>query len=195
MAEVLRDSMAEALEDVHTAMPVRVTRYDAAKQQADVQPLIKVAHLDETGERVPATLPTIRNCPVQFPGGGGFVLIYPLAVGDTGLLIFSEASLDKWLSGAGAEVDPDIDLRHHLTDGIFIPGVRPFGAARGSHDDGAMLVGVDGGAFQGAALGASIASYFSLLDTWLAGLATAASYLAPRPPVPTVESVTVKVTP
>lgn len=205
MAEMLSEVMAEAIEDVHTAIPARVTRYDGARQQADLQPLIKVAHLDEAGERVTATLPVVRNCPVQFPGGGGFTLIYPVAVGDTGLLIFSEASLDKWLSSGdgGGEVDPDIDLRHHLTDGIFIPGIRPFGVARASTDNAAMLAGVDGGTFQGAGLGAALKTFLDLLkaafDVHTHLSATPGNPTGPpvplSPSVPTVESSTFKVTP
>lgn len=152
LAEVLRSAIASALENVHTAIPGRVTRYDAGKQQADVQPLLKIAFEDEDGNRVSESLPVVRNCPVQFGGGGGLTITFPVAVGDTGLLVFSEASLDKWLEGDGREVDPDLDLRMSLTDGIFIPGVKPFGASR-AVPSGVIAIGRDGGEFQPAVLG------------------------------------------
>lgn len=144
LAEVLRATVNGALESVHTAIPGRVTRYDASKQQADIEPLIQAAYEDEEGNRQVSKLPVVTNCPVHFPGGGGFTLIYPLSEGDTGLLVFSEASIDKWASGDG-NVDPDIDHRHHLSDGIFIPGVRAFSNPRSDGPTNQMVVGQDGG--------------------------------------------------
>lgn len=142
LAEVLQTSIQTSLESVHTAIPAKVTRYNASLQQADVQPLIKQAYEDEFGERQVASLPVVSNCPVQFPGGGGFTLIYPLSEGDTGLLVFSQASLDKWLS-TGGTVDPDIDHRHNLSDGIFIPGVNPFSSPRITTSPTNIVLGQD----------------------------------------------------
>ena len=144
LAEVLRATVQGTLENVHTAIPGRVTRYDASKQQADIEPLVQAAYEDEEGNRQVSKLPVVSNCPVHFPGGGGFTLIYPLSAGDTGLLIFSEASIDKWASGDG-NVDPDIDHRFHLSDGIFIPGVRAFSNPRSDGPSASLIVGMDGG--------------------------------------------------
>lgn len=61
------------------------------------------------------------------PMGQGYSIKLPIAVGDTGYLIFSDRSLDAWLAGGGGIVDPQ-DARHHdLTDAIFVPGLVPFG--------------------------------------------------------------------
>jgi hypothetical protein len=197
MAEVLREAIAASLEDVHTAIPGRVTRYDVGKQQADVQPLIKVAYLDESGERVAALLPTVRNCPVMFPGGAGLTITYPIAAGDTGLLIFSEASLDKWLSGSGDEVEPDIDLRHHLTDGIFIPGVRPFGGGgpRSTDPGSTICIGVDGGTFEGIPIASRLATLFNNHVHGGPGTPPTVPVTADANPVTGFASTTVKVTP
>src|SRR6266702_894931 len=99
LGEVIRDGIGSALESVHTAIPASVTKYDAATQKADVQPLVKMAYEDEDGNRQAVNLPVVTSCPVQFPGGAGLTIVFPIAVGDTGLLVFSEASLDKWLNG------------------------------------------------------------------------------------------------
>lgn len=144
LAEVLRASISGTLENVHTAIPGRVTSYNAATQQADIEPLIQAAYLDEEGERQVAKLPVVTGCPVAFPGGGGFTLIYPLQPGDTGLLIFSEASIDKWMS-TGGNVDPDVDHRFALSDGIFVPGIRPFSSPRSTSGATGLAVGLDAG--------------------------------------------------
>lgn len=206
-SEVIRRGVTAALEGVHTAIPGKVTRYDAATQKADVQPLIRAAYEDENGERVAASLPVVTNCPVQFGGGAGLTITYPLAVGDTGLLVFSEGSLDKWLAGRGGEVDPGIDTRFALADGIFIPGVKPFGAARATNPGAAVCIGTDGGAFQGAALGAALAEWLGSpngnplteLLAWAKNHVHPAPGTAPPvtppPDAPTLESTTVKITP
>ena len=47
LAATLAAAVRAGLLDCHTAIPGRIVSYDAAKQQADVQPLIKVAREDE----------------------------------------------------------------------------------------------------------------------------------------------------
>lgn len=128
LAEVISSAISGALEGVHTALPAKVVRYDASTQQADVQPLVKAAYTDEEGERQVASLPVVASVPVVMLTAGGFTFTVPVQNGNTGLLVFAEASLDRWLAGTGGEVDPEIDVRHGLSDGVFLPGLLPFGA-------------------------------------------------------------------
>jgi hypothetical protein len=147
---------------------------------------------------------------VQFPSGGGLTITFPLQAGDTGLIVFSESSLDKWMAGDGGEVDPDFDTRMSLADGVFIPGVRARGAAR-DVPTGVVAIGRDGGTFQGAGLGKDITDYLGALHTaivnhahdWPAGSPpgsaltnpTYTGSIATLGPAPDVESSTVKITP
>lgn len=203
LGEVIRIGAQVALSNAHTCLPAQVTRYDAAKQQADVKPLVRVTYLDEEGQEVITDLPVVPNCPVQFAFGGGMTITFPIAVGDFGILLFAERSIDKWLTGSGQIVDPQFDHTHHLTDGIFIPGIRPFGAPRKTDPGNTISIGVDGGSFQGAALGADIASHLAALKTWAdthvhssATPGNPTSVAIPvSPTVPDVESDTVKITP
>lgn len=160
LADVISTGIDSALENVHTALPGCVTKYDAAKCLVDVQPLLKAYHTDEFGERQVTSLPVVTNCPVQFPSGSGLSITFPLSPGDTGLLILAEGSLDKWLAGSGGEVDPEFDTRFSLTDGIFIPGVSPPGRAPKSQP-GVIAIGKTDGDFVGAALAQKIAAIFN----------------------------------
>jgi hypothetical protein len=90
-----------------------------------VQPLVKQAHEDETGERVAELLPQIVNVPVVMPGSGGVRIKFPIAAGDVVLLVFASCSLDRWLS-LGGEVDPEDPRRGALEDAIAIPGLQDF---------------------------------------------------------------------
>ncbi len=116
-------------EGVHSMIVARVEKYYPATQRVDVQQMVKDFHRDETGALVVASVPVINSVPVQFLTAGGFTFTVPLIEGETlGSLWFAERSLDRWLTGDGQEVDPQIYSRFNITDAIFMPGVLPFGA-------------------------------------------------------------------
>jgi hypothetical protein len=143
MAKVLDAAVHAAMAGLRTMLPGKVVRYDAALQQADVQPLIKDWFLDEGEERVVEDLPVVPNVPVVFPGAGGFRVTFPVAVGDTVALLFSCSSLDRWLDQGGGPVDPGIYHRHALMDAVAIPGLRDFAHPLGSAPIDRMTIGKD----------------------------------------------------
>jgi hypothetical protein len=149
IAEMLAPYFVAFRDALHTAIVARIVRYDAATQKADCKPLIKQAYLDESGERQVQALPVIPSVPVFFPGGGGYRLTFPITAsdttGDTCLLVFSEASLDRWLTGTGREVDPEIDHRHGLMDAVAFVGLKPFGAPWTSVPTDEATIGYDTG--------------------------------------------------
>lgn len=112
------------LGQINTAIPGIVERYDHAKQMADVQPCLKRKYADG---RIQA-LPIIPNVPVCHPRAGKAIVHMPIKKGDVVLLIFSQRSVDKWLSEGGV-VDPNDTRKFHLTDGFAIPGGYPFSDA------------------------------------------------------------------
>lgn len=156
LSEVIRRGARGELIEVHTAIPAKVVKWDAATQRADCKPLVQRAYLDETGARVVESLPVVPGVPVQFLGSGPYRETYPISDGNlqldgatvaatTGTLVFFECSADKWLTGDGAEVDPEIDHSHALTDAVFVPGLRPFGAALKSVPSDHATIGHDQG--------------------------------------------------
>lgn len=144
LAEVIRAAIASRMTDVHTAIVARVTKYDEKLQKVTVQPTIKAAYIGEDDERKVENLPAIVGVPVSFPGGGGYRITFPIKEGDTGLLVFSEASLDVWLS-KGGDVDPGDDNRFMLSSAVFVPGVRDFAHALATAAADRMTLGKDDG--------------------------------------------------
>jgi len=144
LAEVLRNVLDARLLDVHIGLPARIERYDPVKQVVDVQPLIKGIYEGEEGERIAEQLPVIPNVPCQFPGGGGFRITFPVSQGDECFLVFSESSLDVWLSTGGV-VDPLDERRFHLTDAVALLGVRSNPNALTEAPTDRMTIGLDGG--------------------------------------------------
>ena len=127
LALILKEAILAQLYDLHVCLPARVEKYDAEKQKADIKPLLKKRYKSEEQE---SELPVITDVPVQWPSaaGGSAFLHLPVAKGDLGLALFCERSLDTWLHGSGQMVGPKDPRHHDLSDAIFIPGVRPFGA-------------------------------------------------------------------
>ncbi len=125
LPRVLDAAVSNRIRALHVAMPAKVLSYDSSTQKISAQPLIQRGYRDESGERQTEDLPVINNVPVCFPGAGAISITWPIAAGDTVLLVFSDFSLDRWLERGGV-VDPGDDRAHTLTDAIAIPGLRDF---------------------------------------------------------------------
>lgn len=145
LAAVLRLALRSHAAQLHVALPGRVESFDPEKCRASVKPLLQGAHVQEDGTDLAASLPVLPNVPVLFPGAGGFRVTFPIQVGDTVLLVFSDRALDGWLE-RGGEVDPQDGRKHHLTDAVAIPGLRPFVDAWTGLQADAMTLGAEGGA-------------------------------------------------
>lgn len=155
LSEVL--DRARRLGEVHTMIPAVVHKYQGGRK-VDVQVLVKRAVLDETGARQVRSVAIVVSVPIVWPGAGGYTMTFPICDGTNtpdgatspppatiGMLMFAERSIDKWLSGSGGEVDPEIDHTHHLSDGIFVPELIPFGASSPAPPTDHAVLGKAGG--------------------------------------------------
>ncbi len=123
---LLRLAIADFASNAHTSIPGAIVSYTASSKKATVQPLVQ-KRIWQGGVLTAVPLPVIYDVPVQFPGTARWQISGDLQAGDTGLIMFSEASLDAWLQSAGGsnQVDPQDDRRFNLNDAIFVPGVNP----------------------------------------------------------------------
>lgn len=127
--EVIRAALDARAANVHTALPASVISYDSAAQTVNVQPLVKRVVQDfEEGLELVESLPQIPNVPVAFPRSGGDWITFPIAAGDTGLLVFCERSIDTWRA-TNRESDPGSVRMHNLSDAVFLPGLSATAAA------------------------------------------------------------------
>jgi hypothetical protein len=110
-AEVISGAIESRLLDLHTCMPGIVTGFDAIGQSVNVQPAIKRAINTYAGELEHEELPIVHNVPLAFPGGGGYVMRFPVTAGDHVWLMFSEAAMSQWRT-TGQVSEPG-DLRRH----------------------------------------------------------------------------------
>jgi hypothetical protein len=145
--QVIRKAVNAAALELHTWLPAVVTQV-LGNQRVNIQPLLQrryVTPSSPTGQSTSGTLvklPAIQNVMVGMPMGAGYSIKLPVKVGDTGIALFCERSLDNWSNGSGSFTDP-ADVRHHdLSDAIFIPGIVPF--ANQTMDDTDDLVVTNG---------------------------------------------------
>jgi hypothetical protein len=107
--------------EMHTSLPAEIVSYDYNKNTATVKPTLKRKYKSETA---PVELPLITNVPVAFQRMGEAHLRIPINPKDTGQLVFTERSIDGWLTSGGI-IDPQDPRKHALSDAVFYPGLNP----------------------------------------------------------------------
>lgn len=112
---------------LYTAIPcvVLTVHGNLAQQKVDVQPSINTRYKDGTDEEHPPLL----GLPVIFPASRTSMLSFPINVGDTVLVVFSQRGMDNFKIGTGNPTVPTDARTHNLKDGVAIPGLFPFGKA------------------------------------------------------------------
>ena len=118
-----RDLITAARMDMHTSMPGIIQSFDPVRMTCSVQPAIRGAIVAPSGRAEAVDLPLLVDCPVVFPGGGGYILTYPLQPGDEALIIIAERCIDAWWQSGGVQAAAEYRLQD-LSDGFVIPGPR-----------------------------------------------------------------------
>lgn len=116
---VLRSNQA----GIWTALPGVITKFNSSAMTAEVQTTVKVRRALPAVEATWDTIPLLVDCPVVFPGGGGYTLTFPVSVGDECLVIFSSRCIDSWWQSGGVQQPPETRF-HDLSDGFVLVGPR-----------------------------------------------------------------------
>jgi hypothetical protein len=171
LSEVIRTATNAQLRDFYVALPGCIVKYNPAKLEVDVKPLLQRAYVDEDGNDDVDDLPIITSVPVIVPKAGGQYLFLPPTVGDNVLLLFCDRSLDLYMSSSGSiPVDP-VDFREHdLSDAVALLGFFP--TTRTIKD----VLGTD--AVFGKEKGTQIRSKGSTIEVTTAGGVTANDFVA-----------------
>jgi hypothetical protein len=196
LPEILRLSVLRLLMELHTSMPGVVLSYNAAKQEADVRPQLKLLQSLPTRQKKLWELPVLPDVPVCWPGGGGLGLHAPLAAGDTVLLIFCERSIDRWRASSGTDpVDPGDHRLHPLGGAVALPLIHRLGTEWSTLGAGSTLnLGEDGAPLDFVALAAKVLTELQAIKTAYdlhvhTSAAPASPTSPPTVPLPTPASV------
>lgn len=106
-----------------TALPGVIQSFNAEAETAVVQTAIQAKQSTPDGSVKLVTMPLCLDCPVQFPGGGGVSLTFPVAAGDECLVVFSSRAIDGWWQSGGVQAPVEARM-HDLSDGFVLLGFR-----------------------------------------------------------------------
>jgi hypothetical protein len=155
MEEAINAIVDAKLSGVHTHVPFKVVSVDWSKKPPTLvaQPTIKARQILPDGTQKWVDLPQVPDVPIQFPGGGGASLTFPIKAGDEGLLMISTRSTDSYQQSGDGQ--PPVDLRpHDLSNCYAMMGSRTTPTALDSvssnstqlrTDDGQTVIDFKGG--------------------------------------------------
>lgn len=111
-------------DNVNTHLPGQVLSVNDYGNTQTVDVAIQISRLYTDGDVLPNGGRVIYGVPVVMPSAGGGGLTFPVAVGDTVLLVFGQRNMESWKLGDGtAEAIPDDSRHYHESDAIAIPGL------------------------------------------------------------------------
>ncbi len=116
LTSVLSFAFEQMLKGVYTVMPGIIRSYNPTTKRARVEPAIQLQRTDGTMQ----SRPQIANVPVNFPSGGGFVFLPPIAVGDSVICLFSQRGLSRFKETFDVSA-PDEGF-FDIKDAMVIPG-------------------------------------------------------------------------
>jgi hypothetical protein len=119
--EGIRASLDGNQAAIWTNLPGTIVSFDPIAVTASVQPTIQGALALPDGTTRYVDLPVIPDVPVRFPGGGGFVLTWPLQHGDECQIHIQARNMDSWWQQGGVQRPLDTRM-HDLSDAICVPG-------------------------------------------------------------------------
>ncbi len=122
--ETLRIALDGSRSRIWTSLPGKITKVNLpGAMTVEVQPLIQARQSYPDGTVKLVNLPIIPDVPIKFPGGGGYLLTFPVKVGDECVLHFASRCIDGWHSSG--RVSAPLDARmHDLSDAFADVGVR-----------------------------------------------------------------------
>ena len=130
----------ELLHNIHTAIPGKIIKYDAAKCEAEILPYGKFKK--PSGEFI--DYPKLHHIPILFPQscGQNVAIAYPIKEGDGCLIFIAEQTLDIWRSGG----ESNNDLRFDLTNSVALVGMfsSPQPLAQEAQNQNAVIIGNNG---------------------------------------------------
>lgn len=120
--------------DSNIMLPATVVSYDRANNIATIKPIIAIVDVDGTVR----SRESFTNIPVLALGGGGFMINFPLSVGDLGWIVAADRDMTLYKQQL-TEQRPNTSRTRDFSDGMFIPDVmRKYTIA--AEDEGGMVI-------------------------------------------------------
>jgi hypothetical protein len=120
---VINQFIEYSMDNMNTAIPAIVLAVKDGGDTLflDVQPSVSI--LTKEGETISET--SILNVPMQQPASSVGGMVFPVVVGDSVLLVFSQRGVDTWKYGNGSPAAPSDFRKFSRRDCFAIPCVFP----------------------------------------------------------------------
>lgn len=119
LEQVIQTAIDSALKEVHTCLPAVVTKVNHTDQLIDAQITLK---RKLSGKLV--NLPLLVNVPLRYWRSKTFSITFPIEIGDHVKIVFSERSIDTWLTAGGIQ-NPFDFRKFSLSDAFAEPAMYP----------------------------------------------------------------------
>lgn len=136
LTQLLKNAFRSQAMEMHTCIPAKVLKYNAKTCTVDVKIGVKRKFVGEDYKEYPI----IPDVPVRFmrSAGSTAILRLPIKKGDTGLLLFTQRSIEKWLVSKDV-VEPDDPRIFDISDATFAPDLVQDHKAKVSENDSVEL--------------------------------------------------------
>lgn len=134
-----QELLRKHLMSVDDMLPARVISYDRATNRAQVVPMIRILTTDNRQiERA-----QIASVPVMWPGGGGFIITFPLNPGDLGWIKANDRDISLFLQTFKTNAPNSFRL-HTFQDAVFMPHPMTGYTIAGEDAGNAVIQSLDG---------------------------------------------------
>jgi hypothetical protein len=123
--DIIRTQFQIDMSDIHTAIPCKIVNVYQNMEQQKVDVIPSINDLLKDGSAEPGM--QILGVPVIFPGSATTLLSFPINVGDTVWVMFSQRSMDNFKIGSGEPTIANDYRKFSDQDAVAIPGLFPFG--------------------------------------------------------------------
>lgn len=143
---VLRSLLREAHTSINCVQIGTIQSFNAANQTATIKIAMKlVEKLDADGSKVLRDYPLLLECPVFILHGAGDAITFPIAAGDSCIILFNDRQIDQWLN-FGEGLPPEVGRTHNISDGIALVGLKPYTASIAGYFTGGVRINHAGSA-------------------------------------------------
>lgn len=133
ITETLKMLQEDGQLEVNSSLPATVQAFDGKTKTCTVIPTISDFRETAGGGSAELEWKPLGNVPIAYPGGGGWVMSWPLKKGDPVLVIFCQRDLAQWFLSNGSEpVGHERIGSHGESNMIVIPRLHPRKNCEGS---------------------------------------------------------------
>ena len=130
----LKHYMTKFTQNLDDQLPAKVIAYNAATNQAMVQPLVPFVTTDNQLVQRPQVV-----VPVRMDGAGGFVVYVPVKTGTLGWLKANDRDISEFLQTKQAAA-PNTQRKHSFEDAVFVPDAGLNGFTISDDDQGNLVI-------------------------------------------------------